>query len=323
MKNCLLVLLFCMLIFACKNKSRLAGDDKVAMNDFVEAFSVSRLPYTLSDTGIQKIAAVDTISHGVFNQFVPDSLLTNPFGKERRLTLQPLARFGEKGKETYLTLMVRSKTRRVVYLLVFTKQSVFATGMLLLSSPDEANTYHTATIDNRMNISLQKEWASGNDLLFSRTIYAYNNAGLLSVVMTETNDQSRVANNINNPLDTLPKKNKYSGDYVKSKTNFLTLRDGSTPDSYLFFVHFENDDDEPCNGEVKGELFLRTPTSGVFTEQGDPCVIDFTFADNKVKVKEQGSCGSHRGIKCFFNDTYTRKKEPKPAKKDGTGKKKK
>ncbi|TDH25489.1 hypothetical protein EXU57_12320 [Segetibacter sp. 3557_3] len=323
MKNCLLVLLFCMSLFACKNKSPLAGDEKVAMNDFIEAFAVTRLPYTLSDTGIQKLSTTDTISHSVFTQFVPDTLLTSSFKKERRLTLQPLARFGEKGKETYLTLLARSKTKEVVYLLVFTRKNVFSTGMPLLSTSDEAETYYTSTIDNRLNISVQKEWTSNNDLLFSRTIYGYNNAGLFTVVMTETNDQSRVANDINNPLDTLPKKNKYSGDYVKSKTNFLTLRDGSTPDSYLFFVHFENDDDEPCNGEVKGEVFLKTPTSGVFSEQGDPCVIDFTFDDNKVKVKEQGSCGSHRGIKCFFNDTYTRKKEPKPAKKDTPAKKRK
>jgi hypothetical protein len=29
-------------------------------------------------------------------------------------------------------------------------------------------------------------------------------------------------------------------------------------------------------------------------------------------VKEEGSCGNHRDIKCFFNDSYTRKREAKP-----------
>ncbi len=61
-------------------------------------------------------------------------------------------------------------------------------------------------------------------------------------------------------------------------------------------------------------LPFKTPTSAVFIENGDPCVIDFTFKLNQVQVKEQGSCGSHRGIKCFFNDTYTKPKEAKPKK---------
>jgi hypothetical protein len=28
-------------------------------------------------------------------------------------------------------------------------------------------------------------------------------------------------------------------------------------------------------------------------------------------MKEEGSCGNHRDIKCFFEDTYTKKKEIK------------
>ena len=48
---------------------------------------------------------------------------------------------------------------------------------------------------------------------------------------------------------------------------------------------------------------------------GDPCIIDFTFEDREIAIREQGSCGSHRGIKCYFNDTFTKKKDPKPIKK--------
>ena len=43
--------------------------------------------------------------------------------------------------------------------------------------------------------------------------------------------------------------------------------------------------------------------------------IESDIATIPVKVKENGSCGNNRGIKCFFNDTYTKKKEAKPASK--------
>ena len=321
MKNCLLVVLFCIAVSACKNKTSVAGEEKVAMNEFIETFTPAKLPYTIIDTAINSVTDTATISYNVFTQFVPDTVLNQPFGKERKLTFRPLARFGKKKEETYLAMLVQSKSRSAVYLLVFTKKNVFSASMpVLISGNDDG--LRSVTVDARLTISLQKEWVDDNEMLFSRTIYAYNSGGIFSVVMTETNDQSGVANNINNPLDTLPGKNKYSGDYVKTKKNFLTIRDGKTPESYLFFVHFENDDEDACNGEVKGEFFMKTPTTGVFTESGDPCVIDFNFQSNKVKVKEQGSCGSHRGIKCFFNDTYTKKKDQKTDKKEPAVKRK-
>ena len=62
-------------------------------------------------------------------------------------------------------------------------------------------------------------------------------------------------------------------------------------------------------------MLFTAPTKAIYKESGDPCVIDFVFRDNEVEVKEQGSCGNHRGIKCFFDDTYRKKKEPKPVKK--------
>ena len=65
-------------------------------------------------------------------------------------------------------------------------------------------------------------------------------------------------------------------------------------------------------GELKGEFKLNSPTSGIFSENGDPCIIDFNFNKSSITLKEQGSCGNHRGIKCFFNDSFIKKKEAKP-----------
>jgi len=197
---------------------------------------------------------------------------------------------------------------------VFDKNKKYAATLPLIISNSTKKFSYSSTIDNKLAIAINKEWKNENELLYNRVIYAYNNVGVFTVVMTETNDQSHLSNKINNPLDTLPQLNKYSGDYTKGKKSFLFLRDGKNASSYLFYVRFENDADELCTGELKGEIILRSETSAVFSEVGDPCLVDFVFAKNQVNVKEQGSCGNHRGIKCFFDDAYVKKKVSTPKK---------
>ena len=54
---------------------------------------------------------------------------------------------------------------------------------------------------------------------------------------------------------------------------------------------------------------MKNTNAAQFKENGDPCIIDFRFEENEIILKEQGSCGNHRGIKCIFNDTFVKKKE--------------
>ena len=60
---------------------------------------------------------------------------------------------------------------------------------------------------------------------------------------------------------------------------------------------------------------MKDATHAIYSEGGDPCVIDFYFEGNEVVVKEKGSCGNRRGMNCFFDDTYIKKKEAKTQKK--------
>ncbi len=133
------------------------------------------------------------------------------------------------------------------------------------------------------------------------------------IVINDSNEDPKKTAVIN-PIDTLPKKNKLSGDYVRDKKNYISLRDTKKPNVYQFFIHFEKNEGS-CTGELKGELKMKDATTAEFRENGDPCVIDFTFSGNQVSLKEQGSCGNHRGIKCYFNDTFIKKKEPRNKKK--------
>lgn len=309
--------LFCLLIpislLSCKDKKKsLSGDSAVAVNDLFEGYPTTKLPYTVYDTSINKLSDTTTISRQVFTQFIPDTLIVNNFPRQKNIVIRPIGKFETKAKEMYLLTHIRSGNRSGVFLSVFDKGKKYSSSLPLLFSDDDKNAVHSASIDSRLSIAKTREWKNENELLYNRVIYAYNNVGTFITVLTETNDQSHLSNKINNPLDTLPKKNKYSGDYVKGKKSFLFLRDGKNALTYLFYVRFENDDEEPCIGELKGEIVMRDENSAVFTENADPCVVDFVFSKSQVKVKEQGSCGNHRGIKCFFDDTYVKKKESKP-----------
>ncbi len=311
----IVTLVIVMCLFACKNnKKSLSGDQHVETDEFYGAYEKLKLPFIVADTSFKKFTDTNTISYQIFTQFVPDSIFNTPFGKDRKLTIHPIGKIVQNGKESYFTTLVTSKTRSAVYLSVFDKNKFKVNMPLVINDDDETVT--TASIDQKLTIVINKEWLDKNDIYYNRTIYAYNNVGIFTTVLTETNEERSPETALLNPLDTFPKKYKYSGDYTKGNKNFLSIRDGRTADEYRFFVHFTNsDEDEPCGGELKGLFKMTSEKGGVYTLAGDPCVLNFNFTGSQVKVKETGSCGNYRGIKCFFDDTYTKKKETKPSSK--------
>lgn len=153
-------------------------------------------------------------------------------------------------------------------------------------------------------------------LQYTRTGWVYSPDASFMVVIHDTNEDENKNNTIIDPIDTLPRKNKLSGNYIQDKKNFISLRDGKDINHYLFFIHFEKKEGN-CTGELKGAFEMKTANTGIYTTNGDPCIIDFTFDGNTIDVKEKGSCGNHRGIECYFDDSYTKKKEPKLSKKKG------
>jgi hypothetical protein len=297
-------------LFGCKNKKQSLDPGHIEADEFFNAYSDLKLPFTVSDTSLQQLKDTNTISYSVFSQFIPDSIFNNPFGKDRKLVIHPVGKFGEREKETYFITLVTGKNNAGVYLSVYDKNKFMASMPLVVSDDDERVT--TASVDKKLSISINKEWTINNDIYYNRIIYAYNNVGLFTTVLTETNEDRRVEKTVSNPLDTFPKKYKYSGDYVKGSRNIVSVRDGKNPDEYLFFVYFENaNEEESCGGELRGMMKMVSEKAGIYQGEGDPCKLDFSFTANGVKVKETGSCGNYRGIKCFFNDTYTKKKEAK------------
>ncbi len=312
MWKCFLALLLMLSFGFCKNKNAPANEDaKSGTINVIDSFATATLPYSISDTNLNNAIDADTISYKAFTQIVPDTIFSKDFNIKKKLSVRPLGKFGDPSGDTYLLFAASNSSKSAVYVAVLNKSQSFSAFLPLLTANNLEGVVTSATVDQKLGITINKGWKNDETEYYQRNTYAYNNAGVFSLILNETNDVSQKQPSEINPLDTFPKKNKFSGDYEKNKDNFIALRDGKNPQNYRFYIHFENNDAEKCTGELRGELNLTSPSTGVFRQNGDPCVIDFSFVNNKVKVKEQGSCGNYRGIKCFFNDTYVKKKEIK------------
>ncbi len=310
MRNCLLALTI-LLICSCKEKKvDLSGSAPVKVNDFIAAFHPIQLPYAAADTSIKKIADSLSIGTKVMEQFIPDSIINSITGKEKKIGIHPIGRI-EKDKEIYLlaSFVIGKKVHLIAF--VLDKKNVFLASKELLTNDNNDGYVHSLAINKEPTFIVGKEKMDSEKQLlqYTRTGWAYSSGTGFMEVVNETNEDVKKNNTIINPIDTLPRKNKLSGNYVQDSKNFISLRDGKNASTYWFFIHFEKSNGN-CTGELKGELAMKSPTTAVYSDNGDPCIIDFTFNGNEISVKEQGSCGNHRGIKCYFKDSYTKKKEP-------------
>jgi hypothetical protein len=143
-----------------------------------------------------------------------------------------------------------------------------------------------------------------------KDVYAYNaDSKAFTLVMTDLLNESDLE--LINPIDTFPKQHKWAGDYVKNKKNMVSIRSTKNAAEFLFFIHFEKEEEE-CKGELKGTALMTSGTTAVYRQGGTPCVLEFTFKGNTVSLKEIEGCGSFRDVACFFDGSFTKKKEPKP-----------
>lgn len=314
MKRCLPILLL-LALWGCKEKKiDLSGEVPVKVADFIAVFPRINLPYVVADTNIHKAGDTVLIGTRAFLQFFPDSSLTPIVGTNRKLVIRPVGKI-EKEKESYLLLSftAHKKDTHLVVFVTDKKNKYLASKEILRTGMDEEYT-HSVSINREPTFLISREkTGKDNNLQFSRTGWVYSSAGIFMVVINDSNEGPKKTNVIN-PIDTLPRKNKFSGDYIQDKKNYISIRDTKKPNTYLFFIHFEKNDGS-CKGELKGEMKMKDAGTAQFFQNGDPCVIDFRFEGNRITLKEKGSCGNHRGIKCFFDDTFIKKKEPRIAKK--------
>jgi hypothetical protein len=312
MQKILLACIILTIVTGCKNKhASLTGDEHMDMKDFIEAFPKITLPYRVADTNLAKVSDTTTISYTVLSEFVPDTVLTNAFGKSVEMVkINPVGKI-EKDNELYLLANFTLNKKITLLTFLFDKKNNYLSHLELIKQGNKDNYVHSVNITSEPTFIIAREKINQqNELLYTRNGYAYNNGSHNFIaVINDSNEDLKSLSQIINPIDTFTAKNKFSANYTKDKQNFISVRDGSNPNKYVFFVHFERDNN--CTGELKGEMTMRDATHAYYQQSGDPCVIDFTFTAKNITVKERGNCGNHRGIKCFFDDTYKKKKESK------------
>lgn len=300
------------LLFACKSKKteQQKAEPDFEYGQFSQMFRIASLPYQLTDTSLLYNKDTAIIRGTAFSDLIPDSIQTKVFGKGVRVKYVPLAKIENPKKETYFIVKGEGKGHKAALLLSFDKAHQFGATLPFLLPDDDATTTQVSTIDKAFSVSRSVLRKQPNDVIAEgKDVYVYSNdTRQFTLIMTDLLDDKNVE--LINPIDTLPKLQKQAGDYIKDKKNIVSIRDGRKPNLLTVFVHIEKGNND-CSGELKGDAEIISPTTAVYRQAGDPCVLQFSFGASSVTLKEIEGCGSHRGLECAFNGTFPRKKEPK------------
>lgn len=313
-RQMLFLILAVAVLAGCKGKKKpsLSGDDPVDVSDFVAFFEPVTLPFVYGDTSLAKKEKDSLlISYKVFTQLIPDSVLGKVYGKGVKPKIYSLGKAEASGAERYLFIKTIAGDKRAVFVLAFDKKDKFITGMPVLRPDQQSATTQSVSMDRRLTLTktVQRKNSDGS-LSEGKDVYVLNaDAHSFTLIMTDALDE-RVTELIN-PIDTLPRKHKYAADYGPGKMTLVSIRDGRKSDRLTFFIHFEKNNGE-CTGELKGEAMLKGANTAEYRENGDPCVLTFTFSSSSVTLKEE-NCGSRRGLNCSFDGSFGRRKWVKPA----------
>jgi hypothetical protein len=308
---CLLLLIVFSVNGCTSKKANLAGDEPVEVDDFIGSFQVLKLPYLMTDTAL-KHKTIDSfvISKKIIQQFVPDTIYNHDFGKGTNPKFYALGSVPVKDGETYLFIKAATPGKAIAYILCYDKDNVFKAGMKVVPESTDRSLIHEGGMDRRYSIIRNRNRKKPDgQTIYNKSVYVYNSAGVFTLILTESNETVEVKD-VYNPIDTLPRKNVHSGNYLKDKKNFITVRDTDKPNRLLFFIHMEMNNGD-CVGELKGELDLVKPNIALYQKADDHCAIEFSFTANSITIRELEACGNHRGIKCVFSGTFPKKKEPK------------
>lgn len=307
-----ITVVFLLLFFAgCKEERvKSIADADLTFADLIALSPQVKLPFIIHDSTLQKKESDSAaINLELFKTFLPDTVFQKQYPVYKQLKLYVLGKSTDAQKGNYIFIKSVIGKQKAVYLYYYDPKNTYTGTMKLLDndSPSKINRY--TRIDGRYNIAFIKEQKTPTGEIWNdETIYYMDAKGTMILAMTNSTED-RSDEIMGNPIDTLPRKNKYSADYSSDKKNLASIRDGSTPKTFQFFIHFSKQNGD-CVGEVKGEGEFTENGKAVFHDKDSDCEILFSFSKTSVTIKETKGCGSYRDITCFFEGIYPRKKEP-------------
>lgn len=278
-------------------------------SDLLLEFPVFNLPFNYSGDSLEKVIPdinqLDIHKAGVF---IPDSLWFPEGNNRAKAKIFPL---GQRRYHDLRLLLVKSVTAgdKKVDILIYGKKGNFIGSKVLgsISSANQGEVY-SFSLDNKFLLRIHEKKELSNGFMITREqVYGINPDGSLLLIMTNTNEPAN-PNSFTNPIDTLPHKNRFSGDYYAGKYDIVSIRDGKKKNTFEFFIHL-NKNNGDCTGELDGTGRFTKKDIGEYHEESGPCAIRFTFSNEKVNILEIGGCGAYRGINCYFNGTYRKKRK--------------
>ncbi|WP_212002692.1 hypothetical protein [Chitinophaga sp. HK235] len=309
MKRYLLLLLMIGALAACKNNKKAGNNtnEPMTFEDFQALFKAGTLPYKLNADTLQlKMADSLAVAATDVNRFLTDTLTKGDYSKTEKVKLFPLTRMPGNVAD-YMIIKAVGKSQTTGYLCILDKKGKYLNRLRIANTGGSDGSIISTSIDNKnvVKISAEKKLSGANTSL-KEEFYAVNKDGSVQLIMTNTNGPT-TAGQIFNPIDTLPRKHKFSGDYTSGDMSIVSIRDGEDGKTFQFFISFSKDNGN-CKGELSGRGHYLAGNRGEYKDKESSCGISFQFSAGRVNIREIGGCGAYRGIKCFFEGGFAKKK---------------
>jgi hypothetical protein len=306
MNKLVLALLTIGLMAGCGSKKNKSGKDDFTFEDFRQLFVQAKLPYKLTPEVLQeKPSDSAAISAELLKQFLTDTLGKSDFPEGSAVRFYPVAAI-EGAAVNYFVIKAVGKSATTAYVCFIDKKGHYL-DRLPAAKVEGKKDLHYFSIDTRQVIKVTNEKQVGQGrTAITENFFGVADDGKTTLIMTNTTGDA-AAGQIFNPIDTLPGKHKLSGDYVSGETSMVSIRDGDDPKLFLFFITFSKDK-TGCKGELSGTGHFTSANRGEYKDKETDCGIAFQFNAGRVSIKEIGGCGAYRGVRCFFEGSYAKKK---------------
>ena len=308
MKRVFASIFLCSLMVACgsNNQEKKADASNGAVKkDIADFFSPLNTVYNFSEDSLDAYKNDSSnVDIALFKQYVSDSLL-HLKGDQSIKKVYGIGRI-DKGAESFYIAKLKLSNSNQLIVFVLDKSKKCVAALTLLDDSKLKKVSEIIEIDGKNNFNKLLSKNVGNAVVEGKEMYAYDEKiHQFVLVMKDSLGDEELG--FINPIDTLPRTNKFAGDYTSGQ-NVLSIRDAKKKD-FVEFVLYVNEKENGCKGELRGEAIIKDDKILEYNKPGDPCILQMELHKNTVKLSEVKGCGSRLGnLDCSFNNEFRRKK---------------
>ncbi|WP_423736261.1 hypothetical protein [Chitinophaga caseinilytica] len=304
MRSILFLFLAIGVLAGCKSRKKTISEDdrELTFADYSNKFPPAEALRWNADSLKRKRTDSLAFKSRYLKQFLPDTFSKGVFGAAEKPRFWPVGQVTLTEDLRLFVVEGAAKSGAAAWMCFYDKNGTFLKRHLAAQYAAGGNKKTGFSIDKKGNIRITTETGAA---IAREDVFAANPDGSLALILTNSNEPA--VTGLFNPIDTLPRKHKLSGNYTAGEGNIVSIRDGETAKEFLFFIHFTRDKGA-CTGEIDGTGRFTTATTGQWRDKQSGCIVDFKFSGSKVTINETG-CGAYRGIKCAFEGTFTKKRK--------------